>query len=87
MGTTLDSIFLHRFFFSVRVQGPWGYPNEKLLRYDQRSYYIILWKLGHFCESKLLWALKFIFDRFFRRCEIRSKVAFIMASVSFYAEK
>ena len=51
MGTPLDSIFFYTdFFFSVRVPGPGGYQNENLLRYDQRSSYIILWKLGNFCE-------------------------------------
>ena len=42
-----------------------------MLRYDQRSSHMILWKRRNFVESKLLWAcngLKLIFKRFFRFC-------------------
>ena len=53
--TTRFKIFYTQIFFSVTVPGPGRYPNQKLLRYDQRSFYMILGKRGNFGESKLLW--------------------------------
>ena len=80
--TTRFKIFYTQKIFSVTVPGPGRYPNQKLLRYDQRSSNMILGKRENFGESKLLWAyngLKFIFKRFFRLCEVRSKSCFILA--------
>ena len=44
------------------------YPNQNLLRYNQRPSYIIHLKWGNFSVLKLVWTyngLKFIFERFF----------------------
>ena len=57
--------FYTDFFFSVTVPSPWRYPNKNLLQYDQRPTYMILWKQGNFCKSKLLWVHKFIFEIYF----------------------
>ena len=40
---------------SVTVSTPGRHQTQKLLQYDERPSYMILWKQGNFCESKLLW--------------------------------
>ena len=77
MGIPLDSIFCIPIFLSVTVPSSVRYPNQNTLWYDEKTFYLILWKQGKFCESKLLWAynsLKANFVRFSRFCESRSKV-------------
>ena len=70
IGTYIGSMstmknFYTDFFFPVTVPSPWRYPNKNLLQYDQRPTYMILWKQGNFCKSKLLWVNKFIFEIYF----------------------
>ena len=68
---------------SVTGSGRFGRTNQKSLRYDQRPSYMILWKQGNFCESKLLWlynGLKFIFERFFSLRDNQSKMGFKLRS-------
>ena len=61
--------FLHRFFFSVRVPGPRRYPHQNLLPQNQRAFYMIFFKQGNFCVSKLLWAYngRFFFQSIFTK--------------------
>ena len=55
MGTKLELIFIKHIFFSFTVPGPGRYPNQNLLRYDQRSFYMIRYEWSIFLVSKVLW--------------------------------
>ena len=60
MGTKLDSIFIKHIFFSFTVPGPGMYPNQNLLRYDQRSFYMIRYDWSIFlCAKSLMGTLVF----------------------------
>ena len=68
-----------KFNLALRGLTPGRYPYQKLLQYDQRPSDIILWKQGNFCESKLLWIYKLIFEifkRFFHFRNNRSKACY-----------
>ena len=87
MGKPLDSFcFTQIFFFSVSP-GPKEVSNQNLLRYEERPFYMILWKQENFGESKLLWAYKFNFERFFCLWAIGSKSCSKLACISYFAPK
>ena len=72
-----NDFFLHTKKKSVSVLGIFGRTKQKCFQCGQRPSYMILWKQGNFCESKLLWAnngLKFNFELFFCLRQSRLKV-------------